>query len=69
MQVLHPRCAGLDVHKDSVVAARLMVFKLVMAAAKIWRRLQGQNQLPKVIQGVTFRDGVEVADTPEQTAA
>jgi hypothetical protein len=21
MQVLHPRCAGLDVHKDSVVAA------------------------------------------------
>jgi len=32
--------------------ARLMVFKLVMAAAKTWRRLQGQNQLPKVIQGV-----------------
>ncbi len=21
MEVLHPRCAGLDVHKDSVVAA------------------------------------------------
>jgi putative transposase len=49
--------------------ARLMVFKLVMAAAKTWRRLQGPNQLPKVIQGVTFRDGVEVADTPAQTAA
>src|SRR3712207_3033985 len=49
--------------------ARLMVFKLVMAAAKTWRRLRGQNQLPKVIQGVTFRDGVEVTDTPEQTAA
>jgi transposase-like protein len=49
--------------------ARLMVFKLVMAAAKTWRRLQGENQLPKVIRGVTFRDGVEVADTPEQTAA
>ena len=49
--------------------ARLMVFKLVMAAAKTWRRLKGENQLPKVIQGVTFRDGVEVADTPEQTAA
>ncbi len=26
--------------------ARLMVFKLVMAASKTWRRLQGQNQLP-----------------------
>ena len=49
--------------------ARLMVFKLVMAAAKTWRRLQGENQLPKVVQGVTFRDGVEVTDTPEQTAA
>ena len=24
--------------------ARLMVFKLIMAAAKNWRRLQGQNQ-------------------------
>jgi transposase-like protein len=41
--------------------ARLMVFKLVMAASKSWRRLQGQNQLPKIIDGVTFRDGIEVA--------
>ena len=49
--------------------ARLMVFKLVMAAARTWRRLKGENQLPKVIQGVTFRNGVEVTDTPAQTAA
>ena len=49
--------------------ARLMVFKLVMAAAKTWRRLKGENQLPKVIQGVIFRDGVEVINTPKQTAA
>jgi putative transposase len=49
--------------------ARLMVFKLVMAAAKTWRRLKGENQLPKVIQGVTFRDGVEVTETPAQNAA
>ena len=49
--------------------ARLMVFTLVMAAAKTWRRLKGENQLPKVVQGVTFRDGVEVTDTPAQTAA
>ena len=41
--------------------ARLMVFKLAMAASKSWRRLQGQNQLPKIIEGVTFRDGIEVA--------
>ena len=49
--------------------ARLMVFKLVMAAAKTWRRLKGENQLPKVIQGVTFKNGVEVTNTPKQTAA
>jgi putative transposase len=49
--------------------ARLMVFKLVMAAAKTWRRLKGESQLPKVIQGVTFRNGVEVTDTPAQSAA
>jgi transposase-like protein len=38
--------------------ARLMVFKLVQAAAKTWRRLKGANQLPLVIEGVTFTDGV-----------
>jgi transposase-like protein len=49
--------------------ARLMVFKLVMAAAKTWRRLKGENQLPKVVQGVTFTNGVEVTSTPAQSAA
>ena len=41
--------------------ARLVVFKLVMAASKTWRRLRGQNQLPKVIDGVKFKDGIEHA--------
>jgi transposase-like protein len=49
--------------------ARLMVFKLVMAAAKTWRRLKGENQLPKVIAGVTFHNGVEIVATREQNAA
>jgi putative transposase len=40
--------------------ARLMVFKLVMAASKTWRRLKGESQLPKVVAGVTFTDGTEV---------
>src|SRR3984885_14007197 len=39
--------------------ARLMVFKLVMAASTTWRRLQGQNQLPKVVNGIKFKDGIE----------
>src|SRR6202034_2728820 len=43
----------------SAMTATLMVFKLVNAAARTWRRLQGQNQLPKVINGVKFKDGIE----------
>jgi putative transposase len=50
-------------------SARLMVFKLVTAAAKTWRRLKGENQLPKVIEGVIFKNGVEVINTPAQNAA
>jgi putative transposase len=49
--------------------ARLMVFKLVIAAARSWRRLKGENQLPKVIEGVTFKDGVEVPTADAQDAA
>ena len=49
--------------------ARLMVFELVMAAAKTWHRLRGEEGLPKVVQGVTVRDGVEVPNTPAQHAA
>ena len=49
--------------------ARLMVFKLVMAAAKTWRRLKGENQLPMVIAGVNFADGVAVMTTSDQRAA
>ena len=35
----------------SAKTAKLMVFKLVDAAAKTWRRFKGENQLPKVIAG------------------
>ncbi len=53
----------------SPTTARLMVFKLVMAAAKGWRRLKGENQLPKVLAGVTFQDGSEVITNPANHAA
>jgi transposase-like protein len=49
--------------------AKLMVFKLVMAAARTWRRLKGDNLLPKVIEGVTFEDGVEVSQQPTNVVA
>src|SRR6056297_534551 len=48
--------------------AKLMVFKLVQAAAKTWRRLKGANQLPLVIEGVTFTDGVATNDTEKRAA-
>ena len=49
--------------------AKLMVFKLISAASRTWRRLQGENQLPKIIQGVKFRDGIEVSVPTSQSAA
>src|SRR5215207_809457 len=49
--------------------AKLMVFKLITAAARTWRRLKGENQLPKVIQGVKFRDGIEVSVPTSHSAA
>jgi len=49
--------------------AKLMVFKLVSSAAKIWRRLKGENQLPKVVQGVKFQNGVEVIEMSAHNAA
>ena len=48
--------------------AKLMVFKLVQAAARTWRRLKGSNQLPRVIEGVTFTDGVAARDTETRAA-
>jgi hypothetical protein len=49
-----------------------MVFKLVRRAED-WRRLDGSNQLPKIIRGVKFTDGCEViaqpGDVQSQTAA
>jgi transposase-like protein len=53
----------------SSTTARLMVFKLIIAASKTWRRLKGTNQLPKVIAGVRFKDGIEVIEAPANHAA
>jgi putative transposase len=53
----------------SQTTARLMVFKLVMAAAKTWRRLKGEHVLPLVLAGVTFTDGVALTATAGQRAA
>jgi putative transposase len=50
-----------------------MVFKLLEGAQKSWRRLDGHNQLPKLVLGVTFNNGIEViakpSDRQPETAA
>ncbi len=50
------RAKGCLSHETGMI----MVFKLIHAAQNSWRRLDGQNQLPKVITGVRFADGIEV---------
>ena len=49
--------------------AKLMVFTLIQAASRKWLRLNGRNQLPKVIEGIKFNDGVEVTNDTESRAA
>lgn len=46
-----------------------MVFTLVRAASKKWRKLNGTNQLPRVIEGVRFTDGVVAEDASQSLAA
>ena len=46
-----------------------MIFKLAEAAEKSWRRLDGHNQLPKIILGIKFSDGMEVIRPQTQIAA
>lgn len=48
--------------------ALAMVFKLIEGAQKTWRRLDGQNLLPKLIANVKFKDGIE-ASPPQAKAA
>jgi putative transposase len=53
----------------SPTTAKMMVFKLVIAASNTWRRLRGTNQLPKIVAGVRFTDGIEVIQVPANHAA
>lgn len=48
--------------------AFIMVFKLIKDAEKSWRRLDGKNQLPKIISGVKFNNGCEVTAAAQVAA-
>ena len=49
--------------------AKLMVFTLVRAASRKWRRLNGTNQLPRVVEGIKFTDSVAQGDAAQSRAA
>jgi putative transposase len=49
--------------------ALAMTFKLAQSAETSWHRLRGYNQLPKIVRGVKFTDGVEVVRSQALTAA
>ena len=50
-------------------SALAFVFKLVEAAQKSWHRLNGHLLLPKLTEGVKFKDGIELAPAPQPQAA
>ena len=45
-----------------------MMFKLSQYAEKNWRKLRGFNYLAKVIEGVLFKNGIQIIKS-EQIAA
>jgi hypothetical protein len=42
-----------------------MLYKRGMSAEKRWRRIRGFHHLAKVIEGVQFRDGMQVNNNRE----
>jgi transposase-like protein len=36
-----------------------MAFKLMMSAQTKWRKLDGANRMPEIIEGIAFKDGIK----------
>ncbi len=53
----------------SMKTMELMVFMVIKEAGKSWLRLRGRNQLPKLITGIIFNDGIEQITQHNQNAA
>jgi len=48
---------------------KVMVFKLIKVAEKNWLKLRGKNQLPKLITGIQFENGIEIVKNQNNSAA
>ena len=44
-----------------------LVFQLALTAEKSWRRIRGFKQLPDVVNGIRFQDGIAVIKESEMT--
>jgi hypothetical protein len=42
---------------------------ITQSALKKWLHLKGKNQLPKLIEGVIFKDGIEIINAKQNHAA
>ena len=51
----------------SRAAGLAMAFKLLLAAERTWRRLNGHELITEVLDGATFKDGVKVTDDEATT--
>ena len=48
----------------SRIATLTMVFKLLLSAQGSWKKLRGYKKIIDVMNGVQFKDGIEVAENP-----
>jgi transposase-like protein len=56
IRLRHRRTKG----SGSRAASLTMMFKLAQSASKRWRLLNGSKLLPNVLQGIPFKDGIQV---------
>ena len=45
--------------QTAIITGLAMAFKLMMSAQNKWRKLDGANRMPEIIEGITFKDGIK----------
>jgi hypothetical protein len=64
-------CAARTSWSSAVVRGSVqnVYYRWSKESGHFYRRLNGEKQLPKVIEGVRFEGGIEIVETPSQNAA
>ena len=45
--------------QTAIITGLAMAFKLMMSAQNKWRKLDGANRMPEIIEGIAFKDGIK----------